>query len=96
MKQEIKLAAKILLIFAIIWALILASVFGQPKPVEVPQIIGVFYYKDGRILYVFDNQRSIIAQMNQRFIRPKLDSVYLLERGGEIRNKKPFKKYIFK
>lgn len=94
MKQEIKLAAKILLIFAIIWALILVSVFGQTK--VVPNVMGVFYYKDGGTLYVFDNQRSIIAQMNQRFTRKKLDSVYLIERGGEIRNKKPFKKYIFK
>lgn len=94
MKEEIKLAAKILLIFAIIWALILASVFGQPK--TVPNVMGVFYFKDGGTLYVFDNQRSIIAQMNQRYTRRKLDSVYLSERGGSVLNKKPFKKYIFK
>jgi len=98
MKDEIKLAAKILLIFAIIWALILASVFGQPKPVAVPQIVGVFYYKDGRIGYLFQNQRAIVASMNQRFTRPKLDSVLLCERIAyrDIRSLKPFKKYVFK
>lgn len=94
MNQEIKLAGKMLLIFAIIWSLILASVFAQPK--VIPSIVGVFYYKDGRVLYVFNNQRSIIAQMNQRFTRAKLDSVYLLERGGAVNRSKPFKKYIFK
>jgi hypothetical protein len=70
------------------------SAISQPK--QVPDILGIFYYKDGRVLYVLNNQRSIIAQMNQRFTRPKLDSVYLCERGGEIRKSKPFKKYIFK
>lgn len=94
MKQEIKLAAKILLIFAIIWALILASVFGQPK--TVPFVVGVFYYKNSDVVYVFNNQRSIIAAMNQRYTRRKLDSVWLCERGGDMRFKKPYKKYIFK
>ena len=94
MKDEIKLAGKILLIFAIIWALILASVFGQPK--VVPSVVGIFYYKDGGTLYVFDNQRSIIAQMNNRYTRKKLDSVWICERGGNILKSKPFKKYIFK
>lgn len=47
-------------------------------------------------MMVFDSQRSIIAQMNQRFTRPKLDSVYLVERGGAVNRKKPFKIYKFK
>jgi hypothetical protein len=47
-------------------------------------------------MYVFDSQRSIIAQMNQRFTRKELDSVWICERGGNILKSKPFKKYIFK
>jgi hypothetical protein len=74
--------------------LLIFLLFFQSKD-TIPTMCGIFYYKDGSVVYMLKPQRTIIATMNQRYTRAKLDSVWICNRGGAINRAKPVKSYKF-